>query len=250
MTSSLPSDNDSTTVAASTINQVRMASARVQGFTLVEVILALGLTATLLGLLSTGVYVVARDWNNSSDRLDRNLDEALSILQIDRALHGAFPHGFTDPETSTRYVYFVGEDDYLSWVSTVSPQRQPGLMAWELFSNEDGVHLSLAPAFSDYPGDRLEQSEPELILPDYQASFAYLYQELDESREWRDDWFGEEMQSLPLAVHVRFSPIDDQNDTLQELEIVARIASNQHRNLRPSLFQGDDRSGSLFQRNR
>jgi general secretion pathway protein J len=221
-----------------------------QGFTLVEVILALALTATLLGLLSTGVYVVGRDWNSNADRLDRNLDEALSILQIDRALHGAFPHGFIDPETSTRYVYFVGEDDYLSWVSTVSPQRQPGLMAWELFSDDQGVHLSLAPAYSDSPGERLERAEPQLILPGYEAGFSFLYQELDESRQWRDDWLGEEMQSLPLAVHVRFTPLDDQSGTLQELEVVARIASNQHRNLRPSLFQGDLAGGSLFQGNR
>lgn len=221
-----------------------------RGFTLVEIILALALTATLLGLLSTGVYVVARDWNNNADRLDRNLDEALAILQIDRALHGAFPHGYTDPETASRYVYFVGEEDYLSWVSTVSPQRQPGLMAWELFSNEDGIHLSLAPAFSDFPGERLEQAEPELILPNYQAEFSYLYQELDESRQWRDDWLGEEMQALPLAVYVRFIPIDDQNGTLEELEVVARIASNQHRNLRPSLFQGDGSGRGLFQNTR
>ncbi|MEZ5489904.1 MAG: prepilin-type N-terminal cleavage/methylation domain-containing protein [Gammaproteobacteria bacterium] len=211
---------------------------RKQGFTLIEVILALALTATLLGLLSTGVYVVAQDWNRNSDRLDRHLDEALAILQIDRALHGAFPHGYTDVESLTRYVYFVGEDDYLSWVSTVSPQRQPGLMAWELFSTDEGVQLTLAPAFSDYPGDRLEQAEPQLILSNYTASFSYLYAELDETRQWRDDWPGEDMQSLPLAVYVRFTPIDDQQGSLEELEVVARIANNQHRNLRPSLFQG------------
>ena len=50
-----------------------------KGFTLVEVILALALTATLLGLLSTGVYVVARDWNSNSDRLDRNLDRVTAL---------------------------------------------------------------------------------------------------------------------------------------------------------------------------
>ncbi|MCB1670471.1 MAG: hypothetical protein R3F41_09320 [Gammaproteobacteria bacterium] len=208
------------------------------GFTLVEVILALALTATLLGLLSTGVYVVAQDWNRNADRLDRNLDEALAILQIDRALHGAFPHGYTDPDSLARYVYFIGEENTLSWVSSVSPQRQPGLMAWQLVSSDDGVLLALAPAFSDYPGERLEQAEPQLILPNYTASFRYLYDELDETRQWRDDWLGEEMLSLPLAVYIRFSPIDDLDETLQDLEVVAPIAANQHRNLRPSLFQG------------
>ena len=57
-----------------------------KGFTLVEIILALGLTALLLGLLSTGVYIVADDWNRNSDVLDESLDQALAVLQIDRAL--------------------------------------------------------------------------------------------------------------------------------------------------------------------
>ena len=62
------------------------------GFTLVEMILSLGLTALLLGLLSSGVYIVADDWNRNADVLDKSLDQALAVLQIDRALHGAFPH--------------------------------------------------------------------------------------------------------------------------------------------------------------
>ena len=89
------------------------------GFTLIEVILALGLTALLLGLLRTGVFIVAGDWNRNSDVLDQSLDEALAILQIDRALHGAFPHSFTNEETLSRQVFFSGDEDYLSWVSTV-----------------------------------------------------------------------------------------------------------------------------------
>ncbi|MGE4629897.1 MAG: type II secretion system protein, partial [Pseudohongiellaceae bacterium] len=56
------------------------------GFTLIEVILALGLTAMLLGLLSTSVFIVAEDWNRNSDVLDDSLDDALAILQIDRSL--------------------------------------------------------------------------------------------------------------------------------------------------------------------
>ncbi|MCH8264475.1 MAG: prepilin-type N-terminal cleavage/methylation domain-containing protein, partial [Proteobacteria bacterium] len=104
------------------------------GFTLIEVMLALALTGMLLGLLSTGVYIVAEDWNRNSDRLDANLDDAVAILQIDRALQGAFPHSYTNEDTLTRQLYFTGEDDFVSWVSAVSPQRTPGLTAWELFN--------------------------------------------------------------------------------------------------------------------
>ena len=111
------------------------------GFTLIEVILALGLTSLILGLLSTGVFLVADDWNRNSDVLDQSLDEALSILQIDRSLHGAFPHSFTNEETLSRQLFFTGEDDYLSWVSTVSPQRSAGLTTWELYSVLSLIHI-------------------------------------------------------------------------------------------------------------
>ena len=203
------------------------------GFTLIEVILALSLTAMLLGLLSTGVFVVSSDWNANSQQLDRSLDEALAILQIDRALHGAFPHSYVDRDANSRFVYFVGESDYLSWVSTVSPQRTPGLMAWELFNEADGVYLSLPPAFSDNPDERLQLADPTLILPGYEASFRFLYEEINLTRQWRDDWLGEEFQSLPLAVYLHLSPTDRSSEA-EAFEVVARVANFEHRNLRPN----------------
>ena len=209
------------------------------GFTLVEIILSLGLTALLLGLLSSGVYIVAGDWNRNSDVLDKSLDQALAVLQIDRALHGAFPHSYTNFDTLAREIYFHGEDDYLSFVSAVSPQRSPGLTVWEMYSVADeGVYLSLVPAFSDNPTERLSESEPILVLENYTAEFSYLYQDLNENRLWIDEWFGEEELSLPLAVYVRFIPERDYEDMNEELEIVARIKNYQHRSIRPTTNNG------------
>ena len=206
------------------------------GFTLVEIVLSLGLTALLLGLLSSGVYIVADDWNRNSDVLDKSLDQALAVLQIDRALHGAFPHSYTNFDTLGREIYFHGEDDYLSFVSAVSPQRSPGLTVWEMYSvANEGVYLSLVPAFSDNPTQRLSESEPILVLENYTAEFSYLYQDLNENRLWIDDWLGEEQLSLPLAVYVHFVPERDFEDVNEELEIVARIKNNQHRSIRPTM---------------
>lgn len=209
------------------------------GFTLVEIILSLGLTALLLGLLSSGVYIVADDWNRNSDVLDESLDQALAILQIDRALHGAFPHSYTNFETLGREIYFHGEDDYLSFVSAVSPQRSPGLTVWEMYSvTGEGVYLSLVPAFSDNPTERLSESEPFLILENYTAEFSYLYQDLNENKLWIDEWLGEEELSLPLAIYVRFIPERGFEDDYEELEIVARVKNNLHRSINPRTNTG------------
>ena len=205
-----------------------------RGFTLVEVMLALSLTAMLLGLLSTGVFVVADDWNRNTDVFDQSLDESLVVLQIDRALHGAFPHSFTNRETLSRQIYFEGEDNALSWVTTVSPQRTPGLTAWELsFTDNEGVFLKTVPAFTDDPSLRLEEAEGVLVLPGHELSFSYLYEDSDQSLEWAEEWEGEERLGLPLAVYVKLSDVDDVED--KPKEIVARIRNNTHRSIRPTI---------------
>ncbi|MEK7259361.1 MAG: prepilin-type N-terminal cleavage/methylation domain-containing protein [Pseudomonadota bacterium] len=205
-----------------------------QGFTLIEVILSLALTAMLLGLLSTGMYTVMNDWENDTSALDASLDETVAILQLERALQGAFAHSYRNDETLARYVYFNGEDETLSWVSTVSPQRSGGLTAWQLESVDDeGVYLRLAPAMSDNPQSRLEETEPVLLLENYTARFSFLYEELDFSKRWREDWPGEELHMLPLAVHVLLTPLDSARRN-EPLNIIARVRANQHRSLRPA----------------
>jgi general secretion pathway protein J len=204
------------------------------GFTLIEVVLSLALTAMLLSLLSTGMYAVMNDWENDTAALDESLDETVAILQLERALQGAFPHSYRDVNSLGRLVYFQGEDETLSWVSTVSPQRSGGLTAWRLESVADeGVYLQLAPAKSDDPAPRLETIEPVLLLPNYTARFSYLYEELDFSKQWREDWPGQEMSVLPLAVHVLLTPIE-RADRDKVINVVARIRANEHRELRPA----------------
>lgn len=205
---------------------------KVKGFTLIEVVLALGLTTVLLGLLSTSVFIVGADWNRNSNSLDEKLEKSLALLQLDRALHGAFPHSFTNQETLNRQIFFSGEDNKLSWVSTVSPQRSAGLTAWELFAiTGEGIYFKFVPAYSDNPLQRLEDSEPTLVFPDYDIELRYLFEGLDQNKVWTDFWEAQELLSLPLAVYVRFIPTNPLDD---EFEVLASIRNNEHRSIRPN----------------
>jgi general secretion pathway protein J len=203
-----------------------------RGFTLIEVLLALALTALLLTLLSTGMYVVARDWNENTDRLDAKLDESLAILQIERALIAAFPHSFNSTETLLREVYFDGEDDRLRWVSTVSPQRLAGLTAWSIDAvSGEGIGVRTAPAFSDDPSARLDNVETRIILPGYDLEISYLREPNALTREWTDEWLGSEQGALPLAVHILFRATGAEGS---DYELIAPIKAWRHRSIMPN----------------
>ena len=200
-----------------------------RGFTLIEVLLALALTALLLTLLSTGMYVVARDWDENTDRLDAKLDESLAILQIERALIAAFPHSFNSTETLLREVYFDGEDDRLRWVSTVSPQRLAGLTAWSIDAvSGEGIGVGTAPAFSDDPSARLDNVETRNILPGYDLEISYLRELNALTREWTDEWLGSEQGALPLAVHILFRATGAEGS---DYDLIAPIKARRHRSI-------------------
>jgi general secretion pathway protein J len=211
----------------------RKTGTRIQGFTLLELILALSLTGMLLSMLSAGVYTVVSDWRRETTTLDDTLDKSLVLLQVERALLAAVPHSYIDLERVSRFIYFEGSEHELRFVSMVSPQRRTGLTAWRLVSEpEAGVMLALTPAFSDNPDDRFEEIDLQPLLPGYTLELRYLVQRNPQRKEWLDEWTGSEMQSLPIAVLVRFVPDDDQE---QVLEIVAPIKAWRHDQIDPTI---------------
>ena len=205
------------------------------GFTLLEIMVSMTLTAMLLGMLSAGIYSVVNDWQSETSVLDESLDKSLALLQVERALTAAFPHSYIDYDSFERVVYFFGNDYEMNWVSTVSPQRKTGLTAWRLISDfDEGIQLMLTPAFSDNPDFRFEELQATTILPNYRAEIRYLVQRNEEEKEWLDEWDGMEMQSLPIAVHIVLSPIDELIDE-EVLEILAAIKVWQHEDIQPTI---------------
>ena len=205
------------------------------GFTLLEIMVSMTLTAMLLGMLSAGIYSVVNDWQSETSVLDETLDKSLVLLQIERALFAAVPHSYIDYDSLDRVVYFDGFTNEMRWVSAVSPQRRTGLTAWRLYSDIDaGLQLTLTPAYSDNPDVRFEELEPTTILPNYTAEFRFLVQRNEDEKEWLDEWDKLEMRSLPIAVHIILTPIDDRIDD-EVLEVLAAIKTWQHEDLQPNI---------------
>jgi prepilin-type N-terminal cleavage/methylation domain-containing protein len=205
------------------------------GFTLLELLIALSLSTLVMLVLAGGMSMVLKDWTRSSNVLDDSIDKVLVLLQIERAIAGAFPHLYLDLDENKKYIFFEGEEDKMAWVSTVSPGRQAGLTAWQLLPNQEetGVDIRVIPAFASDPTERLEEhAKPITALEDYKASFEYLYvdEKMGEDTQWLDEWSAKELQGLPYAVRVR---LENQNDDEDSVEIIAVILAHEHKDIRP-----------------
>jgi len=187
-------------------------------------------------VLAMGMNTVLNEWTRAGNYLDDSLDRVLILLQLERALQGAYPHTYLEQEENKKYVFFVGENEQLTWVSTVSPGRQAGLTAWQILPNEKeaGVEIRIAPAFASNPSERLESEEEsmrEIVFKNYQVSFEYLYvdEKITEDTKWLDQWSGKELQGLPNAVRAHF---EHQQDSQQSVEIIAMILAYEHQSIR------------------
>ncbi|MBE9561873.1 MAG: prepilin-type N-terminal cleavage/methylation domain-containing protein [Proteobacteria bacterium] len=203
------------------------------GFTLLELLIALTLSTMVILLLAVGMNIVMSDWERSDDRLENSLDKVLILLNVERALEGAYPHTYFHKDDNKRYIFFEGEEEYMVWVSTVSPGRHPGLQIWELSPSEknDWLQIKVIPAFAGDPTERLEDEADSItILEGYKATFEYLYKDdkLDDETEWLDKWSAKKLQALPNAVRIK---LEAEGDT-EPLEIVALIQANKHQSIK------------------
>ncbi|MDM8564839.1 prepilin-type N-terminal cleavage/methylation domain-containing protein [Candidatus Halobeggiatoa sp. HSG11] len=206
------------------------------GFTLLELLIALTLATMVILLLAMGMNIVMSEWERSGNRLENSLDKVLILLNIERALEGAYPHTYFNEDDNKRYIFFEGEEESMVWVSTVSPGRHPGLQIWELSPSKenDWIQVKVIPAFAGDPTEHLEaESETDSItvLEGYKATFEYLYKDekLDDETEWLDKWSAKKLQALPNAVRMK---LETDGDT-EPLEVVALIQANQHQAIRP-----------------
>lgn len=203
------------------------------GFTLLELVVALTLSTLIMLMLAVGMNTVVNDWSRSRNYLDDSLDKILILLQIERALAGAFPYTYLDKGQEgcfqKKCIFFEGEEKKIAWVSTVSPGQQPGLMTWQLLPSEKetGVEIRTVPAFATDPTERLEKEAISITaLEGYKLSFEYLY--VDErtktDTKWLKEWSAKKLRGLPWAVRILLE--NEKSPTEQSVEVIATILAH------------------------
>ena len=179
---------------------MRRRSRAVRGFTLVEVVLALSIAATVLVIVFGGLRVAVAAWSKGEARAAR-LDHARGVIVLlERALEGAFPYRFVAPQERESHVLFDGRPDRVTFATLAPPF--PGAVpiaftAVSLSSEETGLTLRQQVLPSLLVLDRLA---PVLVDRETAAvRFRYLGQE---PGAWQEAWDMSREETIPRAVEI------------------------------------------------
>lgn len=193
------------------------------GFTLLELLLALGIAATVLVILFGGLRVGLAAWTRGEQRT-ATLDHTRSIVNLlERPIAGAFPYRIPPDDEQGERILFEGRPDRLTFV-TLSPAF-PGtapiaFTAVSLFADGSGLAVRQQPLPNQLALSRLE---PSLVDPETTGlRFRYLGQEPE---AWQGEWDTAKEERLPRAVEITLATGAGARSAWQTLTIPIRATT-------------------------
>jgi len=188
---------------------------RAQGFTLIELVLALTILGTMLLLLYSGLSFALRSWDAGDVNGRLTVDRRIGANFLRRELSELFPMRWKDP--TTLKLAFEGDTDHLRFVSA----RPAGIASGGLSlvainveadpKNQRQHNLVMRRAMPDDEQKdfaAVEQAESSILIPEVDAvSFSYFGAENDFAEPvWTDSW--KFASRIPLMIRLRVKTTD------------------------------------------
>lgn len=175
-----------------------------RGFTLVEVVIALTIVATLLVIVFAALRVGVSAWQRGDERA-LALEQSRSITQIiTRTLGAAYPYQTSAAGREGARLLFEGEPERVAFVTAAAPfpSAEPIAFTAVTLSQAAASAPGLAITQKALPNERPFDPTLEPALVDGavgNARFRYLR---GSSGEWTERWDAARERVLPVAVEV------------------------------------------------
>lgn len=196
------------------------------GFTLLEMLLALGLMAMLMLAMTQLMSQGAEIWNNSDRDIRAVENDKIAIDFIRKMLQRAKPINWREADDEgKRSKVFVGKQDELLFAAPlpIVGAEQLGIYLFSISARKTDEYVNKAIVVKYWPLDETSlkktqenKAASEVIMTDVeQLTFAYFgdkdYSDGLQDPEWQDEW--EAVRDFPLAVKLsvkrsRFNPDD------------------------------------------
>lgn len=200
---------------------------RARGFTLLEMLLVLGLVAVLMLTLMQLLSQTATIWGDSNEEIQRIENDELALSFIRKMFDRTTPVNWDANETGLISKAFLGKEKQLYFVAPlpISAAEHLGLYLYSLSVEKSPTQVNHALVISYWPFnpaslEKTLESERrhEVIMTDVAAiTFRYFgdkdYSDGLDTPIWHDNW--EAAGDLPLAVQlsIRRTPPDHTDDT-------------------------------------
>ena len=209
------------------------------GFTMIELVVAIALLATMMVLMYSGLSFSLRSWDAGEANGRRTADRRIGENFLRREMAELFPMRFKDPMVVK--VAFVGEPHRLKFVSSRPAGVTQGGLSLVGVEVENGAtprerHLVMRRAMPDDEAKDfgpLEHAERTVLIEDVESvQFDYFGTENDfTDQKWYDTWPFTER--IPRLVRVRIRA----PDTTLMAEMVMRIEVSEEAGCLENSFQ-------------
>ena len=151
------------------------------GFTLLELLIALTLLAAITGILAGGFHLSIRSWEAGEERLEGRHEAAESMNLITRQLKSARNVSYIPPEGEGRSrIAFIGERESVTFVTSqprfISKKEAASLYIQKIEHNPEKGGLIFMEAEFEFSRDIADYDWTEMLMgDDWVDSFRFEY---------------------------------------------------------------------------
>lgn len=173
-----------------------------RGFTLIDVVIALTIVATLLVVMFAGLRVGLAAWQRGDERAEA-LQRTRSITQIlTRSLAATHPYKLPATGREPARLLFEGEPDRLAFVTAAAPFPAAEPIAYTAVTLSQDTGAGLAIRQKTLPNENPFERLPPAAVDGAIAAVAFRYLTDDSDRTWTDRWDAATEKTLPVAIEV------------------------------------------------
>ena len=207
------------------------------GFTLIELILSITILSMVLVTIYATLSMGSRTWEKGERDIERIQRLRVVMDLLSREIKSAFPYKVTPSELDTHKEFFAfeGKKDSLSFVSCVPLHGGSGKLSWLTFWVEEGEGLVVVERDAlraDIFKERETIDKDEMVvLDDGVAALEFEYYRFESGEtegaaekevSWEEAWDAEEEGSLPQAVKVTVTFLEEAARKEAEDELYTR----------------------------
>jgi general secretion pathway protein J len=200
----------------------------VQGFTLIEVLIAMTLLSIMVVLLFTSLKICADSWEKGENKIAEVNEVAVVYNFFHRHLTTARPL-LNDFTTEDKAFSFQGKTRSLQFVSAFPASAgRSGLQMFSVELQEEDkdqvIKVAVTPYFPKAEGEDENQPADEVVLIRHVSNFELAYFGADddssESR-WQDEWLEKNTQPRLIKIRIKLENEIFWPEMIIELKVVS-----------------------------